>query len=1037
MLADSKLPITFWAEAINTACYVQNRVLVVKHHNKTPYELFRGRTYALSFMRPFGCHVTILNTLDYLGKFDGKSDEGFFVGYSMNSKAFKVYNIRTRKVEENLHIRFLEDKPIIAGDGPKWLFDIDVLTKSMNYVPVFTGTNSNDFVGTKESISAGHSSKETRSRQDYILMPLWKDGSLFDSFSKNASNDEPQPPSDAGKKDDECVCKESRIADQERPENSTQGVNTAGPSINTKPDMFSLGDNATFEATHAHFFGDETEVDMSNITTTYLVPSTLNTRIQKNHSLDHVIGDVQSSVQTRRMTKTTNEQGFISAVYEGKTHEDLHTCLFACFLSQKVWTLVDLSYGKRAIRTKWVYMNKKDKRGIVIRNKARLVAQGYTQEEGIFYDEMDVKSAFLYGKIEEEVYVCQPLGFEDPKFPDRVYKGEKALYGLHQAPRACTPMETSKPLMKDDGNGSMIASLMYLTSSRPDVMFAVCACVKFHVTPKVLHLHVVKRIFRYLKGQPKLGLWYPKDSPFNLEAYSDCDYASASLDKKSTTGGCQFLKSRLISWQCKKQTIVANSTTEAEYLAAANCCGQVLWFQNQMFDYGYNFMNTKIFIDNENTICIVENPVFHSKTKHIKIRHHFIQHSYEKRLIQVIKIYTDHNVADLLTKALDIDDWNGAAGQKVSAARQKVNVDGPKKSEDNADFAEIVDFLNASPITYALTIIEGEGSGQPTEPQHTPTIASPSHVEPIPIVASSSKPKKTQKHRTTKRKATEISLSSGPTTLVADKTVYEERGDSIERDATTATSLDAEHDSVNTLRSGEDNMKLNELMEICTRLSERVLALENIETAQDLEITNLKKRVKKLEKKTKSRTPKLKRRLFKIRIESSAKKSLETQGSAPITTAGVSVSTAEPSTPPTTTILIEDEDHIVAQTLMKMRSVKSKEKSKEKGVSSETATTTTRGVTLQEPSELRTRKIVTPPQHDPKDKGKAKMIEPEKPLKKKDQIKFDEEMAKRLAEELQAELEEEERVARQRKEDANLISWDNTQAIKEEDYEFA
>ncbi|GJX16240.1 putative ribonuclease H-like domain-containing protein [Tanacetum coccineum] len=158
MLADSKLPTTFWAEVVNTACYVQNRVLVVKPYNKTPYELFRGRTPAISFMRPFGCHVTILNTLDYLGKFDGKSDEGFFVGYSLNS------------------------------DGPKWLFDIDVLTKSMNYVPVVAGTNSNDFIGTEESIGAGHSSKETGSSQDYILMPLWKDGSLFDSSSKNASN---------------------------------------------------------------------------------------------------------------------------------------------------------------------------------------------------------------------------------------------------------------------------------------------------------------------------------------------------------------------------------------------------------------------------------------------------------------------------------------------------------------------------------------------------------------------------------------------------------------------------------------------------------------------------------------------------------------------------------------------------------------------------------------------------------------------------------------------------------------------------------
>ncbi|GJR45693.1 putative ribonuclease H-like domain-containing protein [Tanacetum coccineum] len=737
------------AEAVNTACYVQNMVLVVKPHNKTPYELFRGRTHALRFMRPFGCHVTILNTLDYLGKFDGKSNEGFFVGYSLNSKAFRVYNIRTRKVEENLHIRFLEDKPIIVGDGPKWLFDIDVLTKLMNYVLVVA--NSNDLVGIEERIGACHSSKEKGFSQDYILMPLWKDGLLFDFSLKNASNDEPQPCSDAEKKDDEGVNKESGIDDQERPENSTQDVNTAGPSINTASTNVNTGSLninivsptvtiAPLEATHVDFFGDEKKIDMSNITTTYLVPSTPNTRIHKDHLLDHVISDVQSSVQTRRMTKTTNEQGFISAVYEGKTNKDIHTCLFSCFLSheepKKVWSLVDLPHGKRAIGTKWVYKNKKDERGIVIRNKIRLVAQGYTQEEGIDYDEvfapvakieaiglflayvsfkdfvvyqMDVKSAFLYGKIEEEFYVCQPPGFEDPKFPDRVYKLEKVLYGLHQAPKAwyetlstylldngfqrvtqkddgifisqdkyvdkilkkfvfstvktaSTPMETSKPLMKDENTKdvdvhlyrSMIGSLMYLTSLRPDIIFVVCACVRFQLPPKVLHLHAVKRIFRYLKGQSKLSLWYPKDSPFDLEAYTDCDYVVASLDRKSTTGGCQFLGSRLISWQCKKQTIVANSTTEVEYIAAASCCGQVLWIQNQKLDYGYNFMNTKIFIDNERTICIVMNLVFHSKTKHIEIRHHFIRDSNEKKLIQMIEIHTDHNVADLLTKAFDV-----------------------------------------------------------------------------------------------------------------------------------------------------------------------------------------------------------------------------------------------------------------------------------------------------------------------------------------------------------------------------------------------
>ncbi|GJT57090.1 hypothetical protein Tco_0992144, partial [Tanacetum coccineum] len=183
-------------------------------------------------------------------------------------------------------------------------------------------------------------------------------------------------------------------------------------------------------------------------------------------------------------------------------------------------------------------------------------------------------------------------------------------FGFTDVKTASTPMETQKPLLKDeDGKEvdvhlyrSMIGSLMYLTSSRPDIMFVVCACARYQVNPKVSHLHAVKRIFRYLKGQPKLGLWYPKDSPFDLVAYTDSDYAGASLDRKSTTGGCQFLGCRLISWQCKKQTVVANSTTEAEYckkqtvvanstteaeyVAASSCCGQVLWIQNQLLDYG-------------------------------------------------------------------------------------------------------------------------------------------------------------------------------------------------------------------------------------------------------------------------------------------------------------------------------------------------------------------------------------------------------------------------------------------------------------------
>nr|GEX10019.1 putative ribonuclease H-like domain-containing protein [Tanacetum cinerariifolium] len=535
MLADSLLPIPFWAEAVNTACYVQNRVLVTKPHNKIPYELLHGRS------------------------------PGF---------------------QDNLDAEKAGDEEDATFDGKEDDFDV----KKPEY--------------------------------KVILSP----SSKFQDCSENSSNEVPT-------------------------------ASTTVPTVGQN----SLNNTNTFSAAGLKdiIYSDDEDVV----------------------GVEADFNNLESSIPIIK------DQGGLLQMFGN----DFHTYMFACFLSReepkrKVWVLVDLPYGKRAIGTKLVYRNKKDERGIVIRNKARLVAQGHTQEEGIDYDEVfapivrikairlfldyasfmgfmvyqiDVKSAFLYGTIEEKVYVCQPLGFEDPDHPDKVYKVVKALYGLHQAPRAwyetlatylldnddiifgatnkdlcrsfkklmkdkfqmmsmgeltfflglqvkqkedgifisqdkyvaeilkkfgltegksaSTPIDIEKHLLKDsDGEDvdvhiyrSMIDSLMYLTSSRPDIMFAVCICACFQVTPKASHLHAVKRIFRYLKGKQHLGLWYPKDSPFDLVAYSDSDYAGASLDRKSTTGGCQFLGCRLISWQCKKQTIVATSSTEAEYVAAA------------------------------------------------------------------------------------------------------------------------------------------------------------------------------------------------------------------------------------------------------------------------------------------------------------------------------------------------------------------------------------------------------------------------------------------------------------------------------------
>ncbi|GJR53924.1 putative ribonuclease H-like domain-containing protein [Tanacetum coccineum] len=817
MLADSLLPIPFWAEAVNTACYVQNRVLVTKPHNKTPYELLIGRTPIISFMRPFGCPVTILNTLDHLGKFDGKADEGFLVGYSINSKAFRVFNSRTRKVEENLHVKFLENKPNVAGSGLEWLFDIDILTNSMNYQPVSAGNKTNGNAGLETNSDAGQAGKENVSDQEYILLPLLHTSSNVPS---NSEKDESPPKDDAGKMNEvrdsakdgnmngpgEAINtdKTNRLNTISSPFNTVSSpfnivsspfntvsspLNTVGSTVNIVSSSFTTVDPGRAKEQRNEYeslfdplipdledivdlhdtgifgsaYDDEyvgAEADLNNLETTMSFSPIPTTRIHKDHPKAQIIGEVDSAVQTRRMHKQ-NEAGLITFINKQRrtNHKDFQNCLLACFLSQmepkkvtqalddeswveamqeellqfkllNVWTLVDLPHGKKVIGTKWVFRNKRDQSQA---GSTRLFL-AFASFMGFIVYQMDVKSAFLYGTIEEEVYVNQPPGFVDPEFPTRVYKVEKALYGLHQAPRAwyetlstylmengfrrgtidktlfikkikndillvqvyvddiifgstkeslstefeqlmhkrfqmssmgeltfflglqveqrkdgiflsqdkyvydilkkfgfsnvktaSTPMETHKPLLQDTAGTdvdvhlyrSMIGSLMYLTSSRPDIMFDVCACSRFQVQPKSSHMHVVKRIFRYLKGQPTLGLWYPKDSPMDLIAYSDNDYAGASIDRNSTTGGCQFLGCRLISWQCKKQTIMANSTTEAEYIAASNCCGHVLWLQNQLLDYGYNFIKTKIHVDNESAICVVKNLVYHSKTKHI------------------------------------------------------------------------------------------------------------------------------------------------------------------------------------------------------------------------------------------------------------------------------------------------------------------------------------------------------------------------------------------------------------------------------------
>ncbi|GJS03865.1 putative ribonuclease H-like domain-containing protein [Tanacetum coccineum] len=558
------------------------------------------------------------------------------------------------------------------GKEPNWLFDLDYLTDSMNYQPVRSENQANKTAGpeeanhsagTQDNINAVNSEMEADPAQDYFVLLICSYTSTVKS--SKAKNEGKKPNNDTSlKTNEEPVDQEDQAFLEElgklkRQENE---ANDAAEALRKDTPVSTASHSGGPSYPNLTNYADQDDSQIPALEDIYGNP---NDGIFTNASYD----DEGAVADFTNLETIVNEE-------------------LLQFKIQKVWILVGLPYGKKAIGTKWVYRNKKDERGVVVRNKARIEAirifLAFASYIGFIV--YHVKSAFLYGTIDEEVYVSQPPGFVDPKFPKKVYvddiifgstkrywcdeiealmkskfqmssMGELTFFLRLQVKQkedgifisqdkyvaeilkkfefaslktASTLIKIQKPLTKDEEAAdvdvhlyrSMIGSLMCLTASRPDIMFAVCACSRFQVTQKTSHLHVVKRIFRYLKGKPKLGLWYPRVSSFDLEAYSNSDYAGLNLDRKSTIRGYQFLGRRLISWQCKKQTIVATSTTDVEYVTAANCCRQ--------------------------------NPVFHSKTKHIEIRHHFIRDAYENKLIQVLKIHTDDNVADLLTKAFNV-----------------------------------------------------------------------------------------------------------------------------------------------------------------------------------------------------------------------------------------------------------------------------------------------------------------------------------------------------------------------------------------------
>ncbi|KAJ9557264.1 LOW QUALITY PROTEIN: hypothetical protein OSB04_011878 [Centaurea solstitialis] len=670
------------------SCYTQNRSLITKRLGKTPYELFKGKKPKIGFFHVFGCICYVLNDRDHLGKFDPK---GNLHGIFSHPKAYRVYNLRRKCIDESIHVDFNDSKTSSFSSNSKELND---------WVDSYLGPDPSP--------------------------PFVNPSSFTPHYNEPSTSSNP---------------------------NETQAIVSFQPSNNpqtqlyTDPQSFNPNMSSPIPYLHNHPHP--------------LPPAIMWTW---DHPIDQIIGDQQAGVRTRRGTRniclyvnflSISEPKFINEALSDPSRVLATQEKLEQFIRNKVWKLVPKPFLKTIIETKWIFRNKMDELGTVVRNKARLVAQGYRQEEGIDYDEtfapvarleairiflahvaflnikvyqMDVKSAFLNGKLSEEVYLQEPgmtsnkyirgkidntlfvkkkagniilvqiyvddiiFGAIDPSMCDEFANlmsthyemsmmGELSFFlGLQVKQtkegifinqskytkdlvkkfsfESCSPIKTlmAPPLKLDsDPNGNsvniteyrgMIGSLLYLTASRPDIMFSTCLCARFQADPKESHLNDIKRIFRYLKGTPDLGLCYPKDSGFDLLGYLDSNFAGSKLDRKSTTGRCQLLGGKLVSWSSKNKHSVSTSTTEAEYVAAGSCCAQILWMKNQLQDYDQQFTQVPILCDNSSAIARANNPVLHSRSNFLVGDH------ISKDDVELHFIPTEYQLADLFTKPL-------------------------------------------------------------------------------------------------------------------------------------------------------------------------------------------------------------------------------------------------------------------------------------------------------------------------------------------------------------------------------------------------
>nr|GEU72327.1 copia protein [Tanacetum cinerariifolium] len=703
ILSAAKVPLFFWAEAIATTCFTQNRSLVIPRHEKTPYHIINDRKMSVKFFHIFGSLRYIVRDGKNLDKMKEKGDACIFVGYSTQSRAYRVFNKRTRVIVETIHVNF-DELPQMASDHVSSDPVPSCQRTALEHDSLSPGPQC------QENVPQPDRTVTTSNELDFLFSPM------FDELLNRSS---------------QVVLKSSAVTTADAP-NQRQQQHTTPLNNQTTPDPTCQVPTqaptvaSTVNINQAKMIEENTQAENDEFINIFCTPvqdrgakssrhvDSLNMhtfyqhhpsehRWTKDHPLGQVIGNPSQSVRTRRQLESDAElcmfalivsrtepknikEAMSDSAWIESMQEELHQ-----FDRLDVWELVDRPLCKNVINMKWLWKNKCDEENTVIRKKSRLVAKGYAQKEGIDFDEsftpvarleavrlfmrmlhtnlsmftrwmlniVSIRSSEGRSKFFLEIQKHQsPRGIfiNQAKYDQEII----IKHGITSCDSVGTPMATKHLDADLSGNPvdqtkyrSMVRALMYLTASRPDIVHATCYCARYQAKPTKKHLIAIKRIFRYLKDTIHMGLWYPKDTGFELTAFLDSDHAGCLDSRKSTSDGIQFPGGdKLVSWSSKKQDCTSMSLAEAEYVSLSACCAQVLWMRTQLTDYGFHFDKIPMYCDSKAAITISCNPVQHSRTKHIDVRYHFIKEKVEKGIVELLFVGTEYQLADLFTKAL-------------------------------------------------------------------------------------------------------------------------------------------------------------------------------------------------------------------------------------------------------------------------------------------------------------------------------------------------------------------------------------------------